>query len=101
VYVLFLLVLQYGQYQLPPSQNFFFVSYSWCLRGQCHENYFMLIISDAADLTLYRKMHVLDPGKGVCMDPVKRGAILEGEGPGPPSGDRERQLSPNREGGKM
>jgi hypothetical protein len=25
---------------------------------------------------------VLDPGKGVCADPVKRGAILEGEGPG-------------------
>ncbi len=36
---------------------------------------------------------VLDPGEGVCADPVKRGAILEGEGPGPPSGDSERQLS--------
>jgi hypothetical protein len=43
---------------------------------------------------------VPDPGKGVCADPVKRGAILEGEGPGPPSGDKERQLSPDRERGK-
>jgi hypothetical protein len=46
------------------------------------------------------KGSVLDPGKGVCADPVKRGAILEGEGPGPPSGDNERQLSPDRGGGK-
>ncbi len=36
----------------------------------------------------------------MCADPVKRGAILEGEGPGPPSGDNERQLSPDRGGGK-
>jgi hypothetical protein len=43
---------------------------------------------------------VLNPGKGVCADPVERGAILEGVGPGPPSGDSERQLSPDREGGK-
>ncbi len=43
---------------------------------------------------------VLNPGKGVCADPVERGAILEGEGPGPPSGDSEHQLSPDREGGK-
>jgi hypothetical protein len=43
----------------------------------------------------------LDPGKGVCADPVTRGAILDGEGPGPPSGDNERQLSPDRRGGKM
>jgi hypothetical protein len=43
---------------------------------------------------------VLDPGKGVCADPVRRGAILEREGPGPPSGDNERQLSPDRGGGK-
>jgi hypothetical protein len=33
---------------------------------------------------------VPDPGKGGCADPVKSGAILEGEGPGPPSGDNER-----------
>jgi hypothetical protein len=43
---------------------------------------------------------VLDPGKVVCADPVKRGAILDGEGPGPPSGDNERQLSPDRRSGK-
>ncbi len=43
---------------------------------------------------------VPDPGKGVCADPVKRGATLEGEGPGPPSGDNERQLSPDRGRGK-
>jgi hypothetical protein len=43
---------------------------------------------------------VPDPGKGVCADPVNRGAILEGEGPGPPSGDKERQLSPDRGRGK-
>ncbi len=43
---------------------------------------------------------VLNPGKGVCADPVERGAILEIEGPGPPSGDSERQLSPDRGGGK-
>ncbi len=43
---------------------------------------------------------VQNPGKGVCADPVERGAILEVEGPGPPSGDNERQLSPDRGGGK-
>jgi hypothetical protein len=47
-----------------------------------------------------RKGSVLNPGKGVCMDPVERGAILEVEGPGPPSGDSERQLNPDRGGGK-
>ncbi len=31
-----------------------------------------------------------DPGKGVCADPVNKSAIFEGEGPGPPSGDKER-----------
>ncbi len=39
---------------------------------------------------------VLDPGKGVCEDPVERVAILEVEGPGPPGGVSERQLSPDR-----
>jgi hypothetical protein len=43
-----------------------------------------------------RKGSVPDPGKGVCADPVNRGAILEGEGPGPPSRDKERQLSPDK-----
>jgi hypothetical protein len=45
-------------------------------------------------------IHVPDPGKGVCADPVNRGAILEGEGLGPPSGDKEHQLSPDRVRGK-
>jgi hypothetical protein len=43
---------------------------------------------------------VPDPGKGVCADPVNKGAILEGGGPGPPSRDRERQLSPDKGRGK-
>ncbi len=47
-----------------------------------------------------RVIGVPDPGKGVCVDPVNRGAILEGEGLGPPSGDKERQLSPDRGRGK-
>jgi hypothetical protein len=47
-----------------------------------------------------RKGSAPDPGKGVCADPVIRGAILEGEGPGPPSGDKERRLSPDRGRGK-
>jgi hypothetical protein len=48
-----------------------------------------------------RKGSVLNPGKGVCSDPVGRGAISEVEGLGPPSGDSERQLSPDRGGEKM
>ncbi len=54
-------------------------------------------------MTQYILQHVVavpDPGKGVCADPAERGAILEGEGSGPPSGDKERQLSPDRERGK-
>ncbi len=43
---------------------------------------------------------VLDPSKGVCADPVGRVAILEVEGPGPPLGVSERQLSPDRGGEK-
>jgi hypothetical protein len=43
---------------------------------------------------------VLDPGKGVCADRVNRGAILEGGGPGPPDGNKERQLSPDKGRGK-
>ncbi len=42
------------------------------------------------------KLSVLDPGKGVCADPVERVAILEVKGPGPPGGVSERQLSPDR-----
>jgi hypothetical protein len=45
-------------------------------------------------------VHVPDPGKGVCADTVNRGAILEGGGPGPPGGNKERQLSPDKGGGK-
>jgi hypothetical protein len=33
-----------------------------------------------------RKGSVLDPGEGVCADPVERAAILEVKGPGPPAG---------------
>jgi hypothetical protein len=36
---------------------------------------------------------VLDPKKGVCVDSVGRDAILGVEGPGPPVGVSERQLS--------
>jgi hypothetical protein len=43
---------------------------------------------------------VPDPGKGVCADPVNRDAILEGGGPGPSSGNKERQLSPDKGRGK-
>jgi hypothetical protein len=47
------------------------------------------------------RLIVPDPGEGVCAGPVNRGPILEGEGPGPPCGDKERQLSPDRGRGKM
>ncbi len=43
---------------------------------------------------------VPDPSKGVCADPVNRDAILEGGGPGPPGGNKERQLSPDKGRGK-
>ncbi len=46
------------------------------------------------------KESVLDPSKGVCVDPVERVAILEVKGPGPPGGVSERQLSPDRGGEK-
>ncbi len=47
-----------------------------------------------------RKGSVPDPGKGVCVDPVNRGAILEGGGPCPPGGNKERHLSPDKGRGK-
>jgi hypothetical protein len=47
-----------------------------------------------------RKGSVLDPKKGVSADPVGRDAILGVEGPGPPVGASERQLSPDRGGKK-
>jgi hypothetical protein len=49
---------------------------------------------------VYLIMSVLDPGKGMCADPVERVAILEVKGPGPPGGVSERQLSPDRGGEK-
>jgi hypothetical protein len=47
-----------------------------------------------------RKGSVLDPGKGVCADPVGRDATLGVGGPGPPVGTGECQLSPDRGGEK-
>jgi hypothetical protein len=42
-------------------------------------------------------MTVPDPGKGVCADPVNGGAILGKGGPDPQGGNKERQLSPDKE----
>jgi hypothetical protein len=42
-------------------------------------------------------MIVPDPSKGVCADPVNGGAILGKGGPDPQGGNKERQLSPDRE----
>ncbi len=41
---------------------------------------------------------VLDPSKRVCADPVRRVAILEVKGLGPPGGVSERQLNSDRGG---
>jgi hypothetical protein len=46
------------------------------------------------------KGSVLDPGEGVCADPVNGGAILGEGGPDPQGGNRERQLNPDRGRGK-
>ncbi len=43
---------------------------------------------------------VLHPKKGVCADPVDKGAILGGGGMEPYSSDRERQLAPDIGRGK-
>jgi hypothetical protein len=43
---------------------------------------------------------VLNHGEGVCADPGKGDATLGVGGPGPPEGDSERQLIPDRGGGK-
>jgi hypothetical protein len=43
---------------------------------------------------------VADPGKGVCADPVNRDAILGKGATGPGGGDKERQLSLDKEGDK-
>ncbi len=47
-----------------------------------------------------RKGSVPDPRKGVCVDPVTGGAILGKGGPDPQSGNKERQLSPDKGGEK-
>jgi hypothetical protein len=46
------------------------------------------------------KGSVLDPGEGVCADPRRGVAILGVGGHGPPKGDEEHQLSPDRGGEK-
>jgi hypothetical protein len=43
-----------------------------------------------------RKGSVVDPGKGVCADPVNRDAILGKGGTGPGGGNKERQFSQDR-----
>jgi hypothetical protein len=42
-------------------------------------------------------VRVVDPGKGVCADPVNRDAILGKGGTGPKGGNKEHQLSPDRD----
>jgi hypothetical protein len=48
----------------------------------------------------YNILGVFDPGEGVCADPVDKGAILGRGGPDPHSGERERQLAPDKGSGK-
>jgi hypothetical protein len=43
---------------------------------------------------------VLYPKKGVCADPVDKGALLGEGGGGPHSSDKERQLAPDIGRGK-
>jgi hypothetical protein len=43
---------------------------------------------------------VLDPGMGVCADPVNGGAILGKGGPDLQGGNKERQLNPDKGRGK-
>jgi hypothetical protein len=72
------------------------VSLLWCL-STCR----WLLITGLKYIKSISSIRIVpDPSKGVCADPVNRGTILEGEGPGPPSGDKERQLSPDRHRGK-
>ncbi len=52
------------------------------------------------EINFLKTISVPDPGKGVCADPVNGGAILEGGGPGPPGGNKGRQLSPDKGRGK-
>jgi hypothetical protein len=48
----------------------------------------------------FKVFHVLDPEKGLSADPRRGDAILGVGGPGPPKGDDEHQLSPDRGGEK-
>jgi hypothetical protein len=41
---------------------------------------------------------VTDSGKGVCVDPGEKGAILEARGPGPTGGGKGWQLAPDSGG---
>ncbi len=41
---------------------------------------------------------VTDSGKGVCVDPGEKGAILETGGPGLPGGEKGQQLAPDSRG---
>jgi hypothetical protein len=50
--------------------------------------------------TMNYDISVLDPGKGVCADPVNVGAILEKGAADPHSRDRKRQLAPDKGRGK-
>jgi hypothetical protein len=45
-------------------------------------------------------VRVLDPGEGVCADPVYGGAILGGGGPDPQGGNKGHQLRPDKGRGK-
>jgi hypothetical protein len=49
-----------------------------------------------SNIPLFGGVHVPDPGKGVCADPVNGGAILGKGGPDPQGGNKERQLSPDK-----
>jgi hypothetical protein len=66
------------------------------VKGQYLENYNFV----RPYLCISSTLLVPDPGKGVCADPVNRGAILEGRGLGPQGGNKERQLSPDKGRGK-
>jgi hypothetical protein len=47
-------------------------------------------------IALTNIVHVPDPGKGVCADPVNGAAILGKGGPESQGGIKERQLSPDK-----
>jgi hypothetical protein len=51
-------------------------------------------------VVFFSEVTVPDPERGVCADPVGKDATLGVGGPGPPGGASERQLSPDRGGGK-